>query len=99
MSFHHQPLSLSQFLFKHLPLVSGSIYKVLSYDYINVLYIYYHLVVPKARVLYAYVAQHPGDLELTAGTVVELTKTEGGWWEGLYNGNTGIFPANYVEKI
>merc|ERR1712063_75292 len=54
---------------------------------------------PKARVLYAYAAQHPGDLELTVGTIVELTKTEGGWWEGTYNGARGIFPANYVERI
>lgn len=54
---------------------------------------------PKAKVLYAYAPQHHGDLELVPGTVVELTKTEGGWWEGIYNGERGIFPANYVERI
>jgi hypothetical protein len=21
------------------------------------------------------------------------------WWSGTYNGKTGVFPANYVEKI
>lgn len=53
----------------------------------------------EARVLYAYAPQHPGDLELIVGTIVEVTKSESGWWEGKFNGNTGIFPANYVELI
>jgi len=54
---------------------------------------------PKAKVLFSYSAQHPGDLELVVGTIIEVTKSEGGWWEGLYNGSKGIFPANYVEKL
>jgi len=53
----------------------------------------------EARVLYAYAPQHPGDLELIVGTIVHVTKNEGGWWEGKFNGSTGIFPANYVEMI
>lgn len=57
------------------------------------------LALPRAKVLYAYQPQHPGDLELIVGTIVELTKTEGGWWEGKYQGNQGIFPANYVELL
>jgi hypothetical protein len=53
----------------------------------------------RAKALYAYSAQHAGDLELTPGAIIELTKTEGGWWEGVINGTKGIFPANYVERI
>ena len=54
---------------------------------------------PKAKAIYPYAKQHSGDLELTPGMIIELTKTEGGWWEGSANGQTGIFPANYVERL
>merc|ERR1712232_1110025 len=55
--------------------------------------------IPKARALYPYEPQHPGDLKLVPGAEIELIKTDGGWWEGLYQGERGIFPANYVERI
>ena len=28
-----------------------------------------------------------------------ITKDDGGWCEGKYNGQTGWFPSNYVREI
>merc|ERR1711879_511967 len=53
----------------------------------------------QATVLYPYEPQHEGDLELKEGQVIKVTKNEGGWWEGSANGQTGIFPANYVKML
>jgi len=53
----------------------------------------------RAKVIYAYEPQHPGDLALVVGTTIEILKTEGGWWEGKHLGQTGIFPANYVQML
>ena len=55
--------------------------------------------VPQARALYDYEAQHVGDLSLREGAIIQLTRSEGGWWEGILDGAKGIFPSNYVEKI
>lgn len=51
-----------------------------------------------ATVIKAYEPQHPGDLMLVEGVTIELTKTKGAWWEGIYEGNKGIFPAKCVKK-
>lgn len=54
----------------------------------------------KARVVRAYQANHPGDLSLTEGSLVFLTKSRGPWWEGVdKTGARGIFPAKCVEKM
>eukprot|EP01095_Lingulamoeba_sp_RSL-Kostka_P014238 TRINITY_DN614_c0_g1_i2.p1 TRINITY_DN614_c0_g1~~TRINITY_DN614_c0_g1_i2.p1 ORF type:complete len:558 (+),score=183.41 TRINITY_DN614_c0_g1_i2:51-1724(+) len=54
----------------------------------------------QAKVLYDYSAQHQGDLPLTTGSIIKVTKQdENGWWEGEHLGRSGIFPANYVELI
>ena len=50
----------------------------------------------QATVVKAYSVQHPGDLELIVGQKIELTKSKGAWWEGICNGNKGIFPAKCV---
>lgn len=50
--------------------------------------------------LYDYTAQAQGDLTFTAGSVIEiLQKTDdaNGWWTGKLNGQTGVFPGNYVQ--
>ena len=53
----------------------------------------------QAKVVKQYDAQHPGDLQLTVDAIIELTKTKGAWWEGIHEGNKGIFPAKCVQKI
>ena len=50
--------------------------------------------------LYDYTAQAQGDLSFTAGAVIEVldrTSDANGWWTGRYNGQTGVFPGNYVQ--
>lgn len=48
--------------------------------------------------LYDYTAQAQGDLTFTTGAVIEIVdKTADGWWTGKYNGQTGVFPGNYVQ--
>lgn len=50
--------------------------------------------------LYDYTAQAQGDLTFTAGAVIEIvdrTSDANGWWTGRYNGQTGVFPGNYVQ--
>jgi len=40
-----------------------------------------------------------GDLSFKEGDVITIMKQEedSEWWEGLFNGTHGMFPANYVE--
>lgn len=50
--------------------------------------------------LYDYAAQAQGDLSFTAGAVIEIvqkTNDANGWWTGKFNGQTGVFPGNYVQ--
>ncbi|XP_057353472.1 SH3 domain-containing YSC84-like protein 1 isoform X2 [Manis pentadactyla] len=49
--------------------------------------------------LYSFKGQQPGDLNFQAGdriTVISQTDSDFDWWEGKLQGQTGIFPANYV---
>ncbi|XP_078504010.1 SH3 domain-containing YSC84-like protein 1 isoform X2 [Lissotriton helveticus] len=53
-----------------------------------------------ATALYTFEGQQPGDLSFKAGDkITVLTKTDAqfDWWEGRIRGQTGIFPANYVN--
>lgn len=50
--------------------------------------------------LYDYTAQAQGDLTFPAGATIEIvqrTADANGWWTGRYNGQTGVFPGNYVQ--
>ncbi|KAK6462024.1 hypothetical protein DFJ63DRAFT_139547 [Scheffersomyces coipomensis] len=50
--------------------------------------------------LYDYTAQAQGDLTFPAGAQIEIvqrTTDTNGWWTGRYNGQTGVFPGNYVQ--
>uniref|UniRef100_A0A8C3RKU2 SH3 domain-containing YSC84-like protein 1 n=1 Tax=Chelydra serpentina TaxID=8475 RepID=A0A8C3RKU2_CHESE len=49
--------------------------------------------------LYSFEGQQPGDLNFKTGDkIIVKTKTNSqfDWWEGSIQGQTGIFPANYV---
>lgn len=35
----------------------------------------------------------PGDI------ITNIEQIDDGWWSGTFNGQTGLFPANYVEVI
>jgi bifunctional DNA-binding transcriptional regulator/antitoxin component of YhaV-PrlF toxin-antitoxin module len=48
--------------------------------------------------LYDFEAVNAEELNIKEGDVIIVTKKDdSGWWEGSLNGQTGVFPANYVE--
>ena len=50
------------------------------------------------RALYSYKPTHQDEIELVAGTNIELlSKDKSGWWFGRSMGREGIFPSNFVE--
>ncbi|CAG8475963.1 12432_t:CDS:10 [Funneliformis caledonium] len=61
-------------------------------------YIEYHDFV---QVLYDYESQSPEELTIKEGDVIQVTNRDvaEGWWEGILNGVTGQFPANYVAPL
>jgi LAS seventeen-binding protein 1/2 len=45
-------------------------------------------------------SKEPNDLSFRAGDIIEIiAETNADWWTGSLNGNQGLFPSNYVEKI
>ena len=49
--------------------------------------------------MYAYSSAEQGDLSFNAGEVIVITKKDGDWWHGQIDDRTGMFPANYVQKV
>ncbi len=50
--------------------------------------------------LYDYEAQKPDELSLREQSVVYvLRKNDDGWYEGVVDGLTGLFPGNYVSAL
>ncbi|ORX50447.1 SH3-domain-containing protein [Hesseltinella vesiculosa] len=48
--------------------------------------------------VYDFSAINPEEMDLREGDRILVTKRDdSGWWEGVLNGQQGIFPANYVE--
>ncbi|CCE63244.1 hypothetical protein TPHA_0E01500 [Tetrapisispora phaffii CBS 4417] len=50
--------------------------------------------------LYEYQAQAQGDLSFPAGAVIQIVQRSADvndWWTGVYNGQQGVFPGNYVQ--
>lgn len=46
------------------------------------------------------IPKEPNDLSFRAGDIIEIVaETNADWWTGRLNGNQGLFPSNYVEKI
>jgi len=51
-------------------------------------------------VLYDYESRNADELRLYQGaTVYVLKKNEDGWFEGVMDGITGLFPGNYVQTL
>eukprot|EP00158_Paraphelidium_tribonemae_P002864 Partr_v1_DN25735_c0_g1_i2_m74576 putative Actin-associated protein len=56
----------------------------------------------KAKVLFDFDAQQPGDLSIHVGDVVDVLDqgSDGSeWWKGRVNGREGSFPGNYVALL
>ena len=48
--------------------------------------------------LYDYNAEKDDELSFKENAIIDVTaKNEDGWWEGILNGVTGLFPGNYVD--
>jgi len=57
---------------------------------------------PKAKALYDFVPQQPGDLGFKTGDIIDITEktqSQNDWWKGSINGKSGSFPANYVQML
>ena len=47
---------------------------------------------------FEYVGQEDDELSLKPGDVIsDVSKMDGGWWEGSLNGKRGMFPDNFVK--
>ena len=50
-------------------------------------------------VIYDYIANNPDELNLTEDQIVYVVKkNDDGWFEGVLDGVTGLFPGNYAES-
>lgn len=53
----------------------------------------------KVVAIYDYNADKEDELTFQEGQVIYvLKKNDDGWWEGVMEGITGLFPGNYVEQ-
>jgi hypothetical protein len=53
-----------------------------------------------ALAIYDYEAEKEDELNLRENSIVYVVaKNEDGWYEGIMDGMTGLFPSNYVQKI
>ncbi|TSN30249.1 CD2-associated protein [Bagarius yarrelli] len=54
----------------------------------------------QCKVLFEYVPQNEDELELKVGEIIEISEeVEEGWWSGIMNGKSGLFPSNFVKEI
>ncbi|XP_058234970.1 CD2-associated protein isoform X4 [Hemibagrus wyckioides] len=54
----------------------------------------------QCKVLFEYVPQNEDELELKVGDIIEISEeVEEGWWSGIMNGKSGLFPSNFVKEI
>ncbi|RIA98362.1 hypothetical protein C1645_731713 [Glomus cerebriforme] len=62
---------------------------------------YQNLTTDFVKVLYDYESQSPEELTIKEGDVIQVTNKDvaEGWWEGILDGITGQFPANYVTPL
>uniref|UniRef100_A0A8C5LXG9 SH3 domain containing kinase binding protein 1 n=1 Tax=Leptobrachium leishanense TaxID=445787 RepID=A0A8C5LXG9_9ANUR len=54
----------------------------------------------RCQVAFSYMPQNEDELELKVGEIIEvLGEVEEGWWEGILNGKSGMFPSNFIKDI
>jgi len=57
-------------------------------------------VVEQVVALYKYQRQNADELSFEKGCVINvINKLESDWWTGELNGQTGVFPSNYVAPL
>lgn len=50
--------------------------------------------------LYDYTKDKEDELTFAMGSIIYVVKkNDDGWYEGVLDGNTGLFPGNYVEAV
>eukprot|EP01104_Vermistella_antarctica_P012194 TRINITY_DN3483_c1_g1_i1.p1 TRINITY_DN3483_c1_g1~~TRINITY_DN3483_c1_g1_i1.p1 ORF type:complete len:1243 (+),score=432.95 TRINITY_DN3483_c1_g1_i1:355-4083(+) len=54
---------------------------------------------PQCKALYFYDAVQDDELTFKEGDLIDIVKKDGDWWLGRFNGNEGLFPANFVEEV
>jgi len=53
----------------------------------------------KAKALFDFNPTEEGELAFKVGDIVTITKQDGEWWDGEFNGKTGTLPSNYVQLL
>ncbi|XP_056155284.1 SH3 domain-containing kinase-binding protein 1 [Lampris incognitus] len=54
----------------------------------------------RCKASFSYMPQNEDELELKIGDIIEvIAEVEEGWWEGVLNGKTGMFPSNFTKEI
>ncbi|XP_061483244.1 SH3 domain-containing kinase-binding protein 1 isoform X2 [Rhineura floridana] len=54
----------------------------------------------RCQVAFSYMPQNEDELELKVGDIIEVMgEVEEGWWEGVLNGKTGMFPSNFIKEL
>ncbi|XP_067459606.1 nostrin [Thunnus thynnus] len=54
----------------------------------------------RCKALYNFTPDQDDELTLKEGDLLDIyTKEESGWWFGVLNGRTGLFPSTYVEEL
>ena len=52
------------------------------------------------QTVYPYTAQQHDELSFPEGVLIGLVRqADGDWWEGQYEGKTGLVPGNYIDII
>ncbi|KAL0967493.1 hypothetical protein UPYG_G00252930 [Umbra pygmaea] len=54
----------------------------------------------QCKALFEYMPLNEDELELKIGDIIDITEeVEEGWWSGILNGKSGLFPSNFVKEI
>lgn len=69
---------------------------VLAPDY----YFFFNPPILSVVAIYDYIQDKEDELSFQEGAIIYvIKKNDDGWYEGVMNGTTGLFPGNYVESI
>lgn len=55
---------------------------------------------PCCQALYDFEAENPGELAFKEGDIITLVqRIDENWFQGSFNGKTGMFPVTYVQVL